>query len=361
MWDDYLAHRQHALSRGVEQVLGWFSSWRPLDSILRAVAATEDADRLHRTARVLLQYEILIVEDSPRHLQEQEILELWGKWGPHARAFHFASRSHADSPFRKIGEETVRLASRVDEVPPPPAFLGFPDSPRITLPEPDDSLLEHRDIIDVLNRRRSRREFGSTNLSLPKLATLLKTAVAPIPHVASFEGRPRLTSARNDDPLSQQSGRLAGESGSVLKTSPSGGARHPTEVYVYAQRVDGLQPGIYHYSGEHHSLEDLQRRISVEELVAACGDQEWVADANALLFYSSVVARTGWKYEMSRAYRVFALDLGHLSQTVFLLATALGLHNTFIGALRDEIIEQLLGCNPTQEIILGASVIGTEL
>ena len=33
VWDDYVGHRQHALSVESERVLRWFSDWRELDTI----------------------------------------------------------------------------------------------------------------------------------------------------------------------------------------------------------------------------------------------------------------------------------------------------------------------------------------
>ena len=43
-----------------------------------------------------------------------------------------------------------------------------------------------------------------------------------------------------------------------VKTSPSGGARHSLEVYLWCSRVDGLAQGIYHYRPDRHELELLK-------------------------------------------------------------------------------------------------------
>jgi nitroreductase len=52
------------------------------------------------------------------------------------------------------------------------------------------------------------------------------------------------------------------------------------------------------------------------------------------------------------------LDVGHLSQTVYLLAAALGLGATFTAAIQDEKLEDLLGIDATDELVMGCSVIG---
>src|SRR5207244_12109318 len=49
------------------------------------------------------------------------------------------------------------------------------------------------------------------------------------------------------------------EFGELLhKTSPSAGARHPIETYAIVNNVEGIEPGIYHYSVRDHSLELLK-------------------------------------------------------------------------------------------------------
>ena len=43
----------------------------------------------------------------------------------------------------------------------------------------------------------------------------------------------------------------------TLRTSPSGGARHPLELYAFVNRVTGLAPGLYHYLALEEKLERL--------------------------------------------------------------------------------------------------------
>jgi SagB-type dehydrogenase family enzyme len=339
VWDDYLSHRQYALADGVERVLQWFTTWRDLESIRAADRDEQVGERLVRAAAALLDRNILVAEGSDRDHAERAIEREWAGWGPHAPAFYFGTRSHRDSRYISQAEDKARLATKLATDPPPAPFRRFPGSATVALPEPAYGSLARHDFVEVLRRRRSHRAFGRAELDPVTLATLLKLAVGPLRHV---------------------DGRLAADSGSVFKTSPSGGGRHPTEVYVYALRVGDIEPGIYHYAADAHLLEDLDRRVDPAFLVAACGDQEWVADASALIFYTSVRARAAWKYEMGRALRALLLDVGHLSQTVYLLAAALGVRVTFTAALRDEMVEELLGCDPVQEIVLGTSVLGTD-
>lgn len=71
-----------------------------------------------------------------------------------------------------------------------------------------------------------------------------------------------------------------------------------------------------------------------------------------------MIERSTWKYQSPKVYRVLGMDLGHLSQTFFLLATWLRLDAFFIGALREESVEKRLGLDWSREVVLGASGIG---
>jgi SagB-type dehydrogenase family enzyme len=340
VWDDYLDHRDFALAEGAERVVRHFVDWGELESVRRLGPAPVDGDRFLRIARELLDSDILVARDSERERRERDILAAWGTWGPATRAFHFSTRSHAGTRYATAAEMDELLNAKFAEDPPPPALLSVPGTRRVPLPVADAAPWHHRDLLEVLRRRRSEREFGDSHLSLAALGALLRTAAAPLP---------------------DSSGRLVQPGESLYKTSPSGGARHPTELYVYAQRVAGLEPGIYHYAAGAHALEEQGRQRTPGELVTACGGQEWVAGANAIIFYTSVIARNQWKYPIPRTYRILMMDVGHLSQTVYLLATALGLRITFTAALRDEMVEQLVGCDPAHQIVVGASVLGTDL
>ena len=94
-----------------------------------------------------------------------------------------------------------------------------------------------------------------------------------------------------------------GEGRVPLKTSPSGGARHPLEAYVLVRRVAGLDSGVYHYASDVHQLERLPA-VSVtpafDEVVAhaVVVSRGWV-----LVLLTAVFERTRWRYEGPRADR----------------------------------------------------------
>ena len=131
----------------------------------------------------------------------------------------------------------------------------------------------------------------------------------------------------------------------IKKTSPSGGALHPTEAYLIVQNVEGLAPGLYHYRAGEHALQPLPTVDDVAKLAfMAVAGQQWFADAHVLVALAPRFGRTFWKYRNHpTAYRVTILDVGHLSQTLLLSATELGLGAYVTAAINEGDIERAFG------------------
>ena len=145
----------------------------------------------------------------------------------------------------------------------------------------------------------------------------------------------------------------------ALKTSPSGGARHPAEAYVIALNVSGLNSGAFHYDAAAHHLTDLRRRVDAKEVVRVLAGQSYFADASALVVMSAIFARSMWRYSSSRAYRVLLADAGHLAQTFCLVATALRLAPFSTMAFDDDALDALLGLDGVNETAMYVVGVGT--
>jgi putative peptide maturation dehydrogenase len=132
----------------------------------------------------------------------------------------------------------------------------------------------------------------------------------------------------------------------LKKHSPSGGGLHPIDAYVLVQRVDGLAPGVYHYHPVAHALQPLLAPADglAGQAHALVAGQHWFADAPVLVLMAARFERSFWKYRRHpKAWRVIQLDAGHLSQTLYLSATELGLGAFVTGAINDRHAERLFG------------------
>ena len=124
-----------------------------------------------------------------------------------------------------------------------------------------------------------------------------------------------------------------------LRCNPSSGNLHPTEVYLFSIGNDFIQSGVYDYISHDHSLE---RRSLFS------GD---VQDAGLLIGLSSIYWREAWKYG-ERAYRYCQHDIGHALGALRYAAATLGWSVELYAEWSDDDINQLLGLDRDDFIIL---------
>ncbi len=163
---------------------------------------------------------------------------------------------------------------------------------------------------EALFRRRSRRVYKKSPLTLEELAQLLWAAYG-ITHPRGF------------------------------KTTPSAGATYPLVVYAAVGEVEGLEPGVYRYIPETHSLKLIKREDVREKLYIACLRQRWVLEAPVDLVLAANFERTTRVYG-KRGIRYVWMEFGHASQNVYLQATALGLGTVAVAAFYDYLIKEAL-------------------
>ncbi len=129
--------------------------------------------------------------------------------------------------------------------------------------------------------------------------------------------------------------------GAGLRATPSAGALYPLEVDLVADKVEGLEPGVYRYIPKTHSI---VRRASGQKTAAlgtAALSQSAVSEASAVLVISAVYERTTRKYGQ-RGIRYVHAEAGHAAQNVCLQAVALGLGTVHIGAFHDEEVAKVI-------------------
>ena len=133
----------------------------------------------------------------------------------------------------------------------------------------------------------------------------------------------------------------------LKKTSPSGSGLHPSEVYPLVANVEGLAPGLYHYSVARHVLEPVQLlpREEVRQLAYEfTSGQPYACSALCLFVLTARFYRTFWKHPRhERAYAVLLMDAAHLSQTLYLVCADLGLGAFVTAAINGVNIEERLG------------------
>lgn len=276
----------------------------------------------------LIDAELLLEYGSAAWKRDHLVESSWKPWLPEG-AFHFMTKDASYVGPDWTVEERRRLLPRTQ---PPPQFKTAPDGEVIDLPSQETA----RDtFFETLHARRTHRRFTRGALSLANVSRLLQTTWGVQGYFPPC-----------------MFGLLP------YKTSPSGGARHPIEVYLMALRVSGLDRGLYHYRPDDHRLARLPGKATPRVAREYCADQPHVAEAAALFIMTAVFARSMWKYRRARAYRVILLDAGHLCQTFCLTATRLGLAPFSTAALKDTLIERALGLDGISESVLYIAGVG---
>ena len=126
-----------------------------------------------------------------------------------------------------------------------------------------------------------------------------------------------------------------------FRTAPSAGALYPLELYLFAGKADGLDPGIYHYRPGEHSLLLITEGDFRETLCRAALWQDAICQAPTVFLIAGVPKRTTGKYG-ERGIRYVHLEAGHAAQNILLQAVSLGLGGVAIGAFSDHEVGKLL-------------------
>jgi SagB-type dehydrogenase family enzyme len=142
-----------------------------------------------------------------------------------------------------------------------------------------------------------------------------------------------------------------------FRATPSAGALYPIETYAVVNRVDGISPGIYHYSVKESQLMLIREGSFGRELSQAALGQEMLGEAACVFVWTAMVERSKWKYR-ERAYRYIYMDAGHIGQNLYLTATGLDLGCCTVGAFFDDEIDRLIGIDGEEEISVYLGAVG---
>jgi SagB-type dehydrogenase family enzyme len=179
----------------------------------------------------------------------------------------------------------------------------------IQLPSPNHK--SNTSVEEALLNRRSVRGYNGEQLSLPEVSQILWSAQGI---TDTAEG---------------------------LRTAPSAGALYPLEIYLVAANVKDLNPGIYKYSPQDHSLKKISEGDKRTEISNASLKQESLSSSSAIVVITAIYERTSVKYG-KRTERYVNMEVGHVGQNIYLQAISLGLGTVMVGAFEDDALKKVL-------------------
>jgi SagB-type dehydrogenase family enzyme len=188
----------------------------------------------------------------------------------------------------------------------------------IPLTKEFEHVVKNNDFLSLIDTRTSKRKYSDESLKLEELAFLLWAT----------QGVKRV---------------IGSERKATMRTVPSAGARHPYETYLFVNRVDGLEQGLYHYLPLDHTLEFLGTiENQIQKVDEAYSGQTFFANAPVEFVWTVIPYRTEWRYD-TNAVKYALLDAGHLCQNLYLASEAIGCGTCGIGAYEQPLADALLG------------------
>ncbi len=253
-------------------------------------------------------------------------------WEFHDRMFHVASRGGRDAiPLGGTYRFTDRFAA-------PPAIKPPMSAESVVLPRPDLASVAGRSdrLAAIMDRRRSVRSYAATPITLEELSEFL-FRVARITDVFPGGGQELMS-----------------------RPFPSGGSIHEIEFYLAVGACRGLAPGLYYYRGVEHALECLPNRLDGAKRLLADSAQAMgqpAAPPHVLVVLTCRLPRFAWKYQ-GIAYRVSLMNAGVAIQTMYLVATDMGLAGCANGSGDSALFAGVTGLDPLSETSIGEFALG---
>ena len=188
--------------------------------------------------------------------------------------------------------------------------VSFAAEPRtVALPKPD--VTGKVTLEQAIAQRRSVREYTPGALTLAEVSQLMWVAQG----ITSPDGK---------------------------RATPSARAVYPLQVWLVANDVTGLRPGIYRYEPKEHALALVTAGEQRDSMAAAARGQAAIQHAAAVVAVigDSTLAATKFR---GNAERWLGMEAGFVVQDVYLECTALGLGTVMVGGFEESSVRRALG------------------
>ncbi len=245
-----------------------------------------------------------------------------------ADLFHQASnnilKSFSDMDRLEFAENYLMASISLKENPLPNQnySVEYSEDELVHLPEPTKEKYNKQSLFEVLDRRKTIREFYSHTVETQQLSDLLFTCFGYF--------------HRHKDNETEEYGVFK------RRTSPSGGCLQSIDAYLVIFDVADIAPGIYRYDAENHILCKERDGITYDELKDLLIGQFFGDNSSFGIFLAGNLEVFTWKYKTLRNYRVSFMEAGHFSQTLQLCVIAENLNCWISGAFNDTKIEEYL-------------------
>ncbi|MFL6121861.1 SagB family peptide dehydrogenase [Actinophytocola sp.] len=271
--------------------------------------------------------------DAPTFAEDRDPALL--TWSPHDLLFHSRSRlGRHDNP-------AGAAFNHISTVRPLPVVKPLPDGQRHPLPRPDldAAAAPGMSLTDAIEHRHSVRVFADEGPTAAQLGELLyRTARIRSQREVSGAGDVRYTVSE--------------------RPYPSAGSLYELDLYLTVDRCPDLPRGIYHYDPAGHALTLINHCArDVDELIAGATVLIGSSRPPVLITMTARIGRLSWVYD-SIAYATTLKHVGVLQQTMYLVATMLGLAPCALAMGDSELATAAFGLCWPAEVSVGEFAVG---
>lgn len=222
---------------------------------------------------------------------------------------------------RWLADQTLKSAQKTET--PPIVAIAAP----VSLPKP--MLTSRTSVEAAMQSRRSRRDFTSDSLNIKQVGQMLWAAQGI---TTDWGGR----------------------------TAPSAKSAYPLTVYLVANRVLDLTPGVYQYlPGERESVHQIQliKQGDLHEAIGTAIGQNAASNPPALIIIAGDMNKMAKAFNGVRNDNNVYLEAGHAAENMYLQAESLGLGMVTMAGFDGNKITAAIG-TPANETIIYAIPFG---
>ncbi|GAB6189969.1 SagB/ThcOx family dehydrogenase [Marinitoga arctica] len=225
----------------------------------------------------------------------------------------------------------VEVPDRKKGIPIPPYIKPFNENGEFVDLIPVKKIkLGNVDLRNILDNRKSRRNFKSISITLEELSYLLYYT----------QGVKNIVKDKV-----------------TFRTVPSAGATHPLETYLLIFNVGGVDKGLYRYIPTIHKLLLIKKGDFSEEIIKATLGQTFIGKSAVVFIWSAIPYRTEWKYSFE-AHKTIAIDAGHVCQNLYLTAESINCGTCAVAAYDQELMDKLIGVDGNNEFVVYLAPVG---
>ncbi len=223
-----------------------------------------------------------------------------------------------------IGEKFIKKSSLKLDLKLKPISL-VKDKKKIPLSKP----INEDFFIEIINKRRSVREYENKPITIEQLSFILYSAYG-------------ITGERE---------------GVKLRAVPSAGAKYPIELYVAIFNVENLEPGLYKFDDSLFNLTLLSKGNFIEQFHKITLEQDFIKNSSALIIMVARSLKSTYRYG-ERGIRYVLMDASFISENIYLASTYLNLGTCVIGAFVDDSFKDFLRLKGSETFVVLSQSIG---